>query len=638
MAPTRIVSYAWLFAMVAGSFSLWACGDGGKASGAQAGAGGSGADGGAAGLGGAGSGGTAGSGGAAGAGANGGAAGTAGAAGATSWQEPPDPPGTWRSALFPRGWQPLDEGGAADAQGRFLPDFSYAGYHRGEQRPPYGQGTVVGTVDATLGDGVVDATADIQAVLDAACTQGGGVVRLPAGTYRVQLPSAAATAAIRLTCSHLVLRGDGPTLSRILVDDPLRLRDKSGIALGGTSGSIWDGTTTQLYPLLTDAPVGTRTVTVADPTSLAVGDWVAVRNENTAAFLAEHRMDQAQNGDTADWWTGMKGLVYPRKITAISGGTIELDAPTRYVLKTRDAARLYKLPTFVEESGIESLGLGMVENTTGPAGGTEASHDNDYTVVGTTGYEVHASQLLNVSNLHDGWLYDLQTFVPTQNTASGVHVLSHGVNYSQSSFRITTQKCQIGRAEYRGGGGNGYLYHVQGNDLLFVDDQATNARHGFIINQASSGNVFLKSKIVTSRLTDDSHRFLAQANLYDSLVLQQGWLSAVNRGNTSTGGGFTSTQHVFWNTQVDQNHASAMSCAVETAQWDWGYAIGSRAAAGQSAKFCTASVTNTYWASLDQGPPTDFTEGEGLGATLYPQSLYEAQLARRCGLHGLACD
>ena len=38
----------------------------------------------------------------------------------------------WRSALYPSGWTP----GSTDAEGRGLPDFSYAGYHRGEDPLP----------------------------------------------------------------------------------------------------------------------------------------------------------------------------------------------------------------------------------------------------------------------------------------------------------------------------------------------------------------------------------------------------------------------------------------------------------------------------------------------------------------------
>jgi hypothetical protein len=216
-------------------------------------------------------------------------------------------------------------------------------------------------------------------------------------------------------------------------------------------------------------------------------------------------------------------------------------------------------------------------------------------------------------------------------------VLSNGIFLGMSSFRITVENCDLGRAQYRGGGGNGYLFHVQGNDNLFVNDTATNARHGFIFNQAVSGNVFYGGKLVSSRLSDDSHRFLAHANLYEGIELNDAWLQAVNRGTTSTGGGFTATEHVFWNLRVSKNHGSAQGCAVESAQFGWGYAVGSRADAGQQAKLCADSFSNNYWAGLDLGTPDDFMEGAGEGATLYPQSLYRHQLAKRCERQSLAC-
>ena len=570
-------------------------------------------------------------------GGSGGSSGSGGTAGSGTT----DPPGTWRSVLYPQGWLPLHEGGKADAEGRFLHDFSYAGYHRGEVTPPYGKGAVVSTVDPKAGDSKVDATKAIQAAIDAACAKGGGVVHLPAGTYRIKLPTADAFAAVTLGCSHLVLRGDGPTKSRLLLDDPLRMRNKTAVAIRPSSGSIFDGKSTKTYALTADAPAGTRTLAVADTSALKVGDWIAVRNESTPEFRAEHRMDKAHTGDSSDWWetTYFAGLVYPRQITQITGTQVELDAPTRYELKTRDKARVYALPsTYLEETGIESLGIGMVQNTTGPAGGTELSHEEEYSTAGTTAYEVHSSRFLDIGAARDGWIHDVASFVPSENTASGVHLLSNGLLFTTSAFRFTISDCSLGRPEYRGGGGNGYLYHVQGNDLLFADNRATDARHGFTLNQATSGNVFLRTAIVTSRYSDDSHRFLSQANLYDSTSLDQGWLSTVNRGSTSSGAGFTSTAHVFWNTHVVKNHASAKSCAVETAQWSWGYVIGTRADSGQSPLICTKTVTNGTWAKLDQGSPTDFAEGEGKASTLHPSSLYEDQRARRCQAEKIACD
>ncbi len=545
------------------------------------------------------------------------------------------PDGAWRSVLFPADWRPAHAGGMPDARGRILPDFSYAGYHRGERHPPFGTGTVVATVDSALGDGVQDATSAIQSAITTACGLGGGVVRLLRGLYRVRLPSDTASEAIRIGCSGVVLRGDGPDATRVLYDDPRRARSKSVIAIRG-SGAFVDGSSTMTYALASDAMLPTQTLELVSTTGLAAGAWVVVRNDVTDAFRAEHRMDAASSGEPGLWPIGsFRGIFYPRRIVRVDGTRITLDEPTHYPLLTRDRARAYVLVGFVEESGIESLAIGMVENRTSPI--SEPGSDDEYTVAGTTAYEVHDARGVTLDRVHDAWLYDVDTFLPAGN-ASGAHVLSHGIFFAQASFRITVEGCDFGRPQYRGGGGNGYLFHLQGNDALITQSTSTLARHGFTTNQAVTGNVVLRVAARQSRFADDSHRFLAHANLYDNMRLEGDWLQSVNRGTTSSGAGFTGTRNVFWNTIVAANHASARGCAVESAQWGDGYLIGSRAEGTAMARLCPTSFSNNYWSSIDQGAPTDFVEGESEGATLFPESLYEAQRALRCARDGIVCD
>lgn len=545
-----------------------------------------------------------------------------------------DPPGTWRSAFFPRDWRPLDDGGAADGMGRYLPDFSYAGYHRGEVRPPIGK-PATHTVDASLGDGTTDATAGIQAQITAACTAGGGVVRIPAGTYRVLLPTAASGSVLSITCSNLVVRGDGPTATRILVDDARRLRGKAVFSFNGT-GSVYGAAGIATTALAADLTSPTRTFALASAPPFEVGDWIVVRTDLTDAFRAAHQMDEPTSGEPGLWPSDtFHGIHYVRQVTAIAGTTITVDAPLHLPMLLRDAARVYEVPSFLHEVGLESLAIGMKENTTS-ATSPDAAHDDDFGITGTAGYEVHASRAVAMARTIDGWIDDVDTFLPDGN-ATGAHVLSVGISFDNSVARVSIDHCDWGRPQYRGGGGNGYLFQLLGTDILVTRSSATNARHGFLINYAASGIVFHEDTVITSRMADDSHRFLAHANLYDQVDLQGGWLQTVNRGTTSTGAGFTGTQHVFWNTHVTTNHATARGCAVESAQWGHGYLIGSSAAAGATATLCPSSTSNGYWASLDPGTPTDTAEGEGMGDTLYPPSLYAAQLARRCAASGLTC-
>ena len=79
-----------------------------------------------------------------------------------------------------------------DEEGRFLHDFSYAGYHMGEVNiPPDPPGAVIDVTQAPYHadkTGVFDATAAIQAAIDDSSADGGGIVYLPPGTYRIRPP------------------------------------------------------------------------------------------------------------------------------------------------------------------------------------------------------------------------------------------------------------------------------------------------------------------------------------------------------------------------------------------------------------------------------------------------------------------
>ena len=544
------------------------------------------------------------------------------------------PAGTWRSSLFPADWRPLHSGGITNTDGLYLPDFSSAGWHRGEHRPPVGQGAPRVVVSASLGDGTTDATSDIQAAIDTVCGEGGGVVLLPTGTYRIRLPTPTASAALEIRCSGLVLRGEGPSRTRLLFDDPTRARQTAVIRARG-AGTIRDGANPRT--MLTVAAIPTsRTVEVASAAGFAVGQVVVVRSMNTPRFRIEHRMDEATS-ELSGLWPDSRfwGLAYPRRIERIDGLRVTLDGPIHYPLRTEDGAVLQSLASFINEVGLESFAIGMVENRTSPQR-LEPGSDNDYTIEGTTGYEVHSSRIVELDAVYDAWIHDVDTFQPEGNT-TGAHVLSNGFLLEEGAFRVTVSDCDLAWPQYRGGGGNGYLLHLQGHDALIVDSTASMARHGFTINHSGSGNVLLRATLSRNRFSDDAHRFLANANLFDGTTLDDAWLQAVNRGVTSSGAGFTATQHVYWRTRVVTNHARADGCAVESAQWGNGYLIGSSSATGEMARLCPTSFSNSTWASLDLGDPQDFVEGEGEGATLWPISLYAAQLAERCTREGLEC-
>ena len=157
---------------------------------------------------------------------------------------PSDLPGEagWRSVLYPEDWTPAFTG----REGRFLHDFSYAGYHNGET--PLAVDVPGLTIDVVADhgadpDGAEDATAAFQAALDVAA-QAGGVVQVPAGLYRID-------GSLAVKASRVVLRGVGATQSKLwftrfegmsykshlTFGAPLQLADESLLTVDGAARS-----------------------------------------------------------------------------------------------------------------------------------------------------------------------------------------------------------------------------------------------------------------------------------------------------------------------------------------------------------------------------------------------------------------
>jgi len=273
----------------------------------------------------------------------------------------------WRSSLYPEDWTP----GYRDQEGRFLHDFSYAGYHMGEVNIPTDPcGAVIDVTQAPYRadhTGVLNATAAIQAAIDAAGAAGGGIVYLPPGTYRIKPPSGA-DHALSISRSGVVLRGAGPA-ETFLFNDETYMRYKSVIRVAPSGWTGWHApvpnTVVKIardvgYPTHVIPVVSTMTQDGRFPKPrFQKGDWVVLRAECTEDFIAEHGMSGL-------WNASLMGVTLYRRVTAVdtNDNTITVDIPTRYYLKTRDNARVYQVPPHLEEVGVEGLSIGMRENLT----------------------------------------------------------------------------------------------------------------------------------------------------------------------------------------------------------------------------------------------------------------------------------
>lgn len=105
-----------------------------------------------------------------------------------------------------------ERGEAWQAAGGPLPDFSYAGYQRGEKPLPERAPDVSVKDYGAVGDGTTDDTAAIQKAID---ENPGKTIALPAGRYRL-------SDVVSIKSSGIVLQGEGPEKTVIVAPVPLQ--------------------------------------------------------------------------------------------------------------------------------------------------------------------------------------------------------------------------------------------------------------------------------------------------------------------------------------------------------------------------------------------------------------------------------
>lgn len=521
-----------------------------------------------------------------------------------SHESPPDSPDdsptdspsdTWRSALYPEDWTP----GLRDGEGRGLADYSYAGYHNSELPLPTVSGPLF-LVDDYGADpsGTSDSTAGIQSAIDAA-EVAGGVVLFGAGTYRID-------DLLRVEASNVVLRGQGSGQTYLGFTRTNAMDDRGHLTFSGALSSGAE------LALAEDTRADATTVRVADPSGLAPGDEVSVGQVITDDFIADHGMTGTWVSFTDQWKSFFRRTVVSID-DSVSPAVVTLDVPLRYALRTRDGASLRRESGYLRECGLESLSVSTAV---------------DY----STAWTLNRTHAVLMEEVEDCWVRDLGSWASSfASNTDGLHLLSGGVKVLDSK-RVTIADSTLGYTQNRGGGGNGYVFEIsRSNEILVRDSQATAGRHNFIQNwdYGTSGCVWLRvhSSGGNCRYADwdpvgwtcisEYHHSIAMANLVDSSVLDDGW-QGVNRQDESSGAGHSATEDVFWNVSG--------AGYVRSLQYGWGYVIGTQGLT------LYMDPTAWDWANAGEGTePADWLEGDGEGATLSPQSLFEDQLARRLG-------
>jgi hypothetical protein len=204
--------------------------------------------------------------------------------------------------------------------------------------------TVCATVDAaTYGNGTLDATAGIQAAIDAC--PAGQVVKLTAGNFRID-------GSFPITINKsVVLRGAGPAATKLhktsTVANPLIV-----------VGQRWLQEA-QSVNLTANAAKGATSIQVASTAGFSVGQLVVVDELTDDSFVYWGIDPAAQPGGPArGWFTRYDRPVgQMMEIAGISGNTVTFTTPLHIAFDTAHTAQLtrYTIPWGAKNAGVEDL-------------------------------------------------------------------------------------------------------------------------------------------------------------------------------------------------------------------------------------------------------------------------------------------
>src|SRR5678815_2653811 len=227
-----------------------------------------------------------------------------------------------------------------DPRGR-LPDFSYSGYHAGEQQLPMRKATFDLKRDFhAAGDGKTD---DSAALIKALNSLKSGVLFIPKGTYVI-------SKRIDINKADVVIRGAGPNETVLLF--PNSLTDLFGNNAKGTEQSQWSfrpglinvtgqdpiNSQTRMASVVTNVPRGATRLELSDSVSIKKGEWIRLvqsdppkAQPNSGSLLKYLYGDLMPPGEDL---LGTQSVVrFLSRVKRVVGKTIELERPLPYEVR-----------------------------------------------------------------------------------------------------------------------------------------------------------------------------------------------------------------------------------------------------------------------------------------------------------------
>jgi hypothetical protein len=406
-----------------------------------------------------------------------------------------------------------------------LPDFSHAGYARGEVPLPDREPTVNARDFGATPDDDTDDTAALQEAIDASA---GEVILIPAGRYVL-------SDRLTIASSDTVLRGEGIGKTVLHFTRPLEaIQPNRGRTGHGTATSNWSWSG-GLVRIMADNPrrgdgivpaehasEGGRQLLLPDHPFEPGDSLLVIARNNDDNALARH----LYNGIVRDVDTDLRHIraEFVANVASVEGDRVTLDRPLRFDADP-SFVRVHRFEPAVTHSGIESFTI-------------------DFPVTPYAGhFKEEGFNGIRFSNTVHCWARDVEIV----NADSGAFVSGH----------FNTLAGIVLRSDRDDDGGDHTGHHgfyVHGSDNLITGfDIQTRFIHDLSVGAGSVGTVWSQGKAVD--LAMDNHRWAPFQSLFSDIDAGAG-TRYFRSGGTRTRGLHTARGTVFWNIRGDRDAAT----------------------------------------------------------------------------------
>lgn len=466
-----------------------------------------------------------------------------------------------------------------------LADFSYAGYAFGEKEVPHVDYPIFNVCDygAVPGDNLSDRKA-FEDAITAAQANGKGIVYVPSGRFDLR-PADAPNTSIVISGNNIILRGEGSGEggSELYMEYPNQ---------PDTEGELWscpplfvfryvfvsgEEADHKLADVVADARRGTHTIEVSSTSGLYIGKRVMLQMKNNNPELVKQEVAPYEVlPEWTDLVTGGVQVTAYHQVQRIQGNLVTFKEPLLYPIESQWGWTLHEHSHKVG-SGVEDIAF--VGNFKEPfVHHLNATHDSGF-------------KMLTFLRQVNGWIRRCR-FTDVSEAVS----VQRSANVSVYSCRVTGNQ---GHSAIRS----------EASSRIFIGnvEDVAGQYHSMGVSKTAIGTVLWRNK-TAAHTCFEAHSYQPRVTLFDAC----------------SGG--------FLNDHAGGDQASAPNHLRELVLWNY-------MNIGAEGTFNCWSRNNRFLLPVVagfQGAPitfdnTQLTLNEGQGASVFPESLYEAQLQERLG-------